>query len=136
MNGLLKIQPKKILIQFIHGFVILAVLAIAQLLLDASQISFFTYNPPIGFAFFILVAYGIQPLIVGALNVALTRQLHELEGWRTDFWISGLFLLLVFTTINLLLLTVAHLPLSPALAAAETIVLAYPFGYLGKFSNA
>ena len=133
---MVKIQPKRILTQFIHGFVILAVLAVGQFVLDMFQISLFTYNPPIGFAFFILTAYAIQPLIVGALNVALTRALHEVEGWRTDFWISGLFLLLVFTTINLLLLTIARLPFSPSLAAAETIILAYPFGYLGKVSNA
>jgi len=131
-----KIQLKQILTQFMHGLVILAVLAVAQLLLDLYQVAFFTYNPPIGFAFFILAAYGVQPLLVGALNVAVTRALCEVEGWRTDFWIGGLFLMLLFMTINLLLLTVAHVPSSPAVAAVEILALAYPFGYLGKLSNA
>jgi hypothetical protein len=43
--------------------------------------------------------------------------------------------MLAFSTINLLLQTVAHVPFSVYVAIPELLLLPYPFGYLGKFSN-
>ncbi len=131
MNGLLKTQAKT----FIHGLIIVASLAIAQVLLDFYQIPFFLYSPPIGFAFFFMISYIVQPLIIGALNVALLNTLYKLEGWQIEFWINGIFLMLVFTTINLIVQTLAILQFEPYLIVAEIIILAYPFGLLGRFSN-
>jgi hypothetical protein len=110
-------------------------LVIIQSLLDGFQNSFLLYLPPLGFAFFLLIQYGIQPIAVGALNVAVLHRLYKSEGWQTGFWLSGLFLLLMFSTINLILQTITGLPFSPHIAVVDIFVLSYPFGHLGKFSN-
>jgi hypothetical protein len=105
------------------------------LLLDAFQNSFLLYLPPIGFALFIVIQYVIQPIMVGALNVAVLHRLLKLEDWQTGFWLNGLFLLLMFTTINVILQTVTGMFFSPYVALFDVFVLPYPFGHLGKFSN-
>ena len=120
---------------FIHGLTILIPLVIIQLLLDAYQNSLLLYMPPIGFALFLLTSYGIQPIIVGVLNIIVMHRLYDCEGWQIGFWLNGFFLLLVFSTINLLLLTMAGLPFSLVVGIVEILLLSYPFGYLGKFSN-
>lgn len=128
----MRIPAKKI---FIHGFIIIAALVTAQLILDASQNSFLMYLPPLGFAFFMVISYIIQPLIVGVLNIVVLHRLYNYEGWRIGFWLNGFFLLLAFSAINLALQTIAHVPFSVVVAIVELPLLAYPFGYLGKFSN-
>ena len=120
---------------FIHGLTILIPLVIIQLMLDAYQNSLLLYMPPIGFALFLLTSYGIQPIIVGVLNIILMHRLYDCEGWQIGFWLNGFFLLLVFSTINLLLQTMAGLPFSLGVGVVEILLLSYPFGYLGKFSN-
>ena len=120
---------------FIHGLTIAVALAVTQLLLDVFQNSFLLYMPPIGFALFLFISYGIQPIILGALNVVVINRLYNCEGWQVGFWLNGLFLLLTFSTINLLLLTIVGLPFSLPVAVVEVLVLSYPFGYVGKFSN-
>jgi hypothetical protein len=129
--GLLKTQVKI----FLHGLIVLAALGFAQVLLDIYQISFFMYSPPIGIAFFFMVSYIVQPLIIGALNVALIRKLYGLQDWHLEFWINGLFLMLVFTTINLIVQTMAILPVTISVTVVEVVLLAYPFGHLGRLSN-
>ena len=120
---------------FIHGLTILIPLVIIQLMLDVYQNSLLLYMPPIGFALFLLTSYGIQPIIVGVLNIIVIHRLYDCEGWQIGFWLNGFFLLLVFSTINLLLLTMAGLPFSLVVGIVEILLLSYPFGYLGKFSN-
>ena len=120
---------------FIHGLTILIPLVIIQLMLDVYQNSLLLYMPPIGFALFLLTSYGIQPIIVGVLNIIVMHRLYDCEGWQIGFWLNGFFLLLVFSTINLLLLTMAGLPFSLVVGIVEILLLSYPFGYLGKFSN-
>jgi hypothetical protein len=134
VNGLLK-TLKSAKPVFIHGLILVAALVIAQLLLDAFQNSFLLYMPPIGFAFFVFTQYGIQPMIVGALNVIILRRLHNFEDWQTGFWLNGLFLLLAFTTINVILQTVTGLPFAPVIALIDILILPYLFGHAGKFSN-
>jgi hypothetical protein len=134
VNGLLKtLKPAKPI--FIHGLTLIVALVIIQLLLDAFQNSFLLYMPPIGFVLFLFIQYGIQSIIVGTLNVAVLHRLYKLEDWQTGFWLNGLFLLLTFTTINLILQTITGLPFSPYVALIDILILSYPFGYLGKFSN-
>jgi len=120
---------------FIHGLTILIPLVIIQLMLDVYQNSLLLYMPPIGFAFFLLTSYGIQPIIVGVLNIIVMHRLYDCEGWQIGFWLNGFFLLLVFSTINLLLQIMAGLPFSLGVGIVEILLLSYPFGYLGKFSN-
>ncbi len=134
VNGLLKTLKlsKQVLI---HGLIITVALAVTQLLLDVFQNSFLLYMPPIGFALFLFISYGIQPIILGALNVVVINRLYNCEGWQVGFWLNGLFILLAFSTINLLLQTIFGLAFSIYVAAVEVFLLSYPFGYLGKFSN-
>jgi hypothetical protein len=120
---------------FIHGLIIVFTLAIIQLLLDAFQNSFLLYMPPLGFAFFLLISYGIQPIIIGALNIVILHRLYNHDGWQIGFWLNGLFLLLAFSTITLILQTIIGFDFAPYIIVAEIFLLSYPFGYLGKFSN-
>ena len=134
VNGLLKtLKPAKQI--FIHGLIIVVALVIIQLLLDGFQNSFLLYVPPLGFAFFLLIQYGIQPIIIGAANIILLHRFYKCEGWQTSFWLNGLFLMLAFTTLNIILQTITGLPFAPYIAAVDILALSYPFGHLGKFSN-
>ena len=120
---------------FIQGLAIMGTLVIVQLLLDASQDWFLLYMPPIGFAFLLLIMFGIQPIILGVLNIILLHSLYDCEGWQIGFWFNGVFILLSFLTINLLIQTIAGAPFSLGFGLVEIILLSYPFGYLAKFSN-
>jgi len=119
----------------IHGLTIVIPLVIIQLLLDVSRRSFLLFMPPIGFALFLFTTYGIQPLIIGALNITLLHRLYNYEGWQIGFWTNGFFLLLTFSTINLMIHTIAGVPFSILIGVPEIFLLSYPFGYIGKFSN-
>jgi hypothetical protein len=119
----------------IHGLAIIISLVVIQLLLDAFQDSFLLYMPPIGFALFLLTTYGIQPIILGVLNIAVIHRLYDCEGLQIGFWLNGFFLLLIFSTLNLVIQTMAGVPFSIVLGILEILLLSYPFGYLGKFSN-
>ena len=127
--------PKRISQVLVHGIIIVLALVIIQLLLDAYQNGFMLYLPPIGFALFLVVSYVIQPIIVGVVNVIILSRLYHTEGCQIGFWLNGLFLLLMFSTINLLLLTVWNVPFSILVAVIEIIAFSIPFGYLGRFSN-
>jgi hypothetical protein len=120
---------------FIQGLTITISLVVIQLLLDAYQNSFLLYMPPIGFALFIVTMFGIQPIILGVLNIIALHRLYDCEGWQIGFWLNGFFLLIVFSTINLLIQTMASVPFSLGVGVVEVILLSYPFGYIGKFSN-
>ena len=119
---------------FIHGLAITIALVVVQLLLDAFQNSLLLFMSPVGFAFFLFISYGIEPIIIGVLNIIMLQRLYKHEGWHIGFWLNGLFLLLTFSTITLLLQTVTGLPFF-ATAVIEILILPYPFGILGKFSN-
>jgi len=119
---------------FIHGLAITIALVVAQLLLDVFQNSFLLFVPPLGFAFFMFTTYGIQPITIGVLNIVMLQRFYGCEGWQIGFWLNGLFLTLAFSTITLLLQTITGLPFF-AIAVVEILILPYPFGILGKFSN-
>jgi hypothetical protein len=119
----------------IHGLLIVVPLVVIQMLLDVFQNGFLLYMPPIGFAFFLLTMLGIQPIIIGVLNIIVLHRLYNCEGWQIGFWLNGFFLLLFFSTINLLSQTIVGVPFSFGVGMIEILLLSYPFGYLGKFSN-
>ena len=126
---------KRVLLTFVHGLAIMVVLAVWQLLLLFWEKGFFLYNPPIGFALFVVVSYVIQPLIVGGLDVFVLTWLFRLEGCQTGAWLNGLFLLLAFTSINVVLQTVWGIGFSVQVAVVEVVLLAFPFGLLGKITR-
>ena len=119
----------------IHGLAVIIPLVVIQLLLDAFQDSFLLYKPPIGFALLLFTMYGIQPIILGVLNIVVIHRLYVCEGWQIGLWLNGFFLLLIFSTINLIIQTMAGASFSVVLGILEILLLSYPFGYLGKFSN-
>ena len=120
---------------FIHGLAIIISLVTIQLLLDAYLNAFLLYIPPIGFALFLVTMFAIQPLILGVLNIIVLHRLYYCEGWQIGFWLNGFFLLIVFSTINLLIQTMTGVAFSVGVGVVEVFLLSYPFGYLAKFSN-
>jgi len=118
-----------------HGLMIVIPLVVIQLLLDVFQNGFLLYMAPIGFALFLLIMFGIQPIIIGVLNIIVIHRFYDCEGWQIGFWLNGIFLLLIFSTINMLIQTIIGIPFSLAVGVVEIFLLSYPFGYLGKFSN-
>ena len=90
--------------------------------------------PPLGFVFFMFTTYGILPIIIGVANIVLLHRMYNCEGWQIGFWLNGLFLTLAFSTITILLQAITGLTFF-AIAAVELLILPYPFGILGKFSN-
>ena len=120
---------------FIHGLVIIIALVTIQLLLDAFQNTFLLYMPPIGFVLFLVTMFVVQPIILGVLNIIALHRLYNYEGWQIGFWLNGFFLFIFFSTINLLIQISTGVPFSLAVGIVEVFLLAYPFGYLGKFSN-
>ena len=77
--------PKKIKQIFLHSLIIIIPLGIIQMLLDNYQNNFMVFLPPIGFGFFLVISYIIQPIIVGALNVIILSRLYNTEGFQTSF---------------------------------------------------
>ena len=120
---------------FIQGLTITIVLIIIQNSIDNATNFLMSYMPPIGFVFLLIITYGIQPLILGALNIILINTLYKTKGWQVGFWLNGIFLLLVFTTVNLLMETVWNLSFLPNVAIIDVLLLSFPFGCIAKFSN-
>ena len=123
---------KQVLIQ---GLVIIITLVTIQLLLNAYEKAFLLYMPPIGFALFLVAMFGIQPIILGVFNIIVLHRIYNCEGWQIGFWLNGFFLLIVFSTVNLMLQTAGGVTFSLNVGIVEVLLLAVPFGFLGKFSN-
>lgn len=122
---------EKLLIQ---GIIVTVVLIVFQVSLTNLKDNFTTYMPPIGFALLLAVTYFAQPLILGVLNIIAINTLHKTKGWQVGFWLNGLFLLLTFTTINMLLEIVFQLEFLPYVALID-LLLSFPFGCIARFSN-
>jgi hypothetical protein len=120
---------------FIQGLIIALILIIIQFSIDNARSSLMSYMPPIGFIFLMSITYGIQPLIIGVLNIIIINTLFKTKGWQVGFWLNGIFLLLIFTTVNLLLETVWRLPFTPSVALIDVFLLSLPFGCIARFSN-
>jgi hypothetical protein len=122
---------EKLLIQ---GLVLAIVLIVIQTQLDGARESFMSYMPPIGFVLLILTTYLIQPIMIGILNIYIINTLYRTKGWQVGFWLNGIFLLLTFSTINLILQTALSLPFAYT-EVIDIVVLAFPFGCIARFSN-
>ena len=122
---------EKLLLQ---GLITVIILIVIQTWFYSAQDSFMSYMPPLGFAFLLAITYFAQPLILGAVNIALINSLHKTRGWQVGFWLNGIFLLLAFSTLNLVLQVTFDLQFMPAIAIID-LLLSFPFGCLARFSN-
>jgi hypothetical protein len=122
---------EKLLIQ---GLILTVLLVVIQYELDLNRLPLTTYMPPIGFAFLMVLTYLAQPILLGVLNILLINVLFKTKGWQVGFWLNGVFLLLTFTTINLVLQMTMNLPFT-TIAAIDIVLLSFPFGCIARFSN-
>ena len=90
--------------------------------------------PPIGFALLIFTTYLVQPILLGVLNIFIINTLFKTKGWQVGFWLNGVFLLLTFSTVNLVLQTALNLSFTYT-AIIDIVVLAIPLGCVARFSN-
>jgi hypothetical protein len=119
---------------FIHGVILVAFLVAFQFILNTFNESFVAYMPPIGFAIFIAVSYFIEPIFIGVLNIFIIHRMCNCKGWQVGFWLNGVFLLLAFMTVNLLLQTVLGLDFY-YIALIDVALLSLPLGAAARFSN-
>jgi hypothetical protein len=122
---------EKLLIQ---GLILTVLLIVVQAQLDNARQSFMSYMPPIGFALLIFTTYLVQPILLGVLNIFIINTLFKTKGWQVGFWLNGVFLLLTFSTVNLVLQTALNLSFTYT-AIIDLVVLAIPFGCIARFSN-
>ncbi|MCW3995928.1 MAG: hypothetical protein NWE98_07235 [Candidatus Bathyarchaeota archaeon] len=122
---------EKLLIQ---GMILAAVLTAIQMGLENAHGWFMSYMPPIGFVLLLFTTYLLQPIMVGVLNIFLINLLYKTKGWQVGFWLNGIFLLLAFSTINLVLQINLSLPFA-YIATIDIIALSIPFGCIARFSN-
>ena len=94
---------------FIQGLVLAVMLIVIQVWLGNARVSFMSYMPPMGLAFYLAIEFFFQPLIVGAVNVAVINGLYNTKGWQVGFWLNGIFMLLAFYVLIGFLLTVPFL---------------------------
>ncbi len=118
----------------IQGLALAIVLIVVQTQLDAARQSFMSYMPPIGFALLLFTSFLVQPILLGVLNIFIINTLYGTKGWQVGFWLNGVFLLLAFSTINLMLQTVLNLSFTST-AIFDIVLLAIPFGCIARFSN-
>jgi hypothetical protein len=119
---------------FIQGFLVAVILVIIQTWLGGERGPFMDYMPPLGLAFYVVIEYFVQPLIIGAVNIIIINSLYKTKGWQVGFWLNGVFLLLTFSTLNLVLQTTFSLPFWPTTAIID-LLLSLPFGCIARFSN-
>lgn len=119
----------------IHGLLIVCSLIILQTLLDSAKEGFMMFMPPLGFAFFYITTYILGPIAVGAVNIIIMHRLNKIKGWQVGFWLNGLFLMLTFSTTNMILQTILDLPFAPYIALIDLFLLALPFGIIARYSN-
>ncbi|MCW4029691.1 MAG: hypothetical protein NWE92_08600 [Candidatus Bathyarchaeota archaeon] len=122
---------EKLLIQ---GVFVVAVLVIAQVWINSETVQLISYMPPFGFAFLAIITYLIQPLIIGVLNIVLIQLLYKTRGWQVGFWLNGIFLVLLFTSVNLVMQTTTDLSFT-SITVIDLVLLSFPFGVLARFSN-
>lgn len=119
----------------IHGLLVVCVLIILQIALNNAKDAYMMFLPPLGFIFYYMTNYVIVPIIVGVVNILIIHRIYKLKGWQIGFWLNGLFLLLAFSTANLMLQTMLQLPFAPHIALIDIFLLSLPFGVIARFSN-
>jgi hypothetical protein len=118
----------------IQGLILTIILIVIQFELDGAKNSAMMYMPPLGFVFLLVATYLIQPVIIGVINIFIINVFFGTKGWQVGFWLNGIFLLLVFSTVNLVMQTALGLPFMYA-AVVDVVALTLPFGCVARFSN-
>lgn len=106
-----------------------------QILLNNYKEAFMTFLPPLGFIFYYMTTYVISPIALGAINILITHVFYNLKGWQVGIWLNGFFLVLAFTTLNVILQTMLHLQFTPYIALIDLLLFSLPFGIIAKYSN-
>ena len=122
---------EKLLIQ---GLILAVVLIVVQTQLDNARQSFMSYISPLGFALLVFTTYLVQPILLGVLNIFIINTLFKTKGWQVGFWLNGIFLLVTFSTVNLVLQTALNLSFTYT-AIIDVVALSIPFGCIARFSN-
>jgi hypothetical protein len=118
----------------IQGLILAVILTIIQLWLEGARGSFMLYMPPLGFFFLMFTTYLIQPIVIGVINIFIINVLYGTRGWQVGFWLNGIFLVLLFSTVNVVMQTSFGLPFV-YVASIDIVALALPFGCIARFSN-
>jgi hypothetical protein len=131
----LRLQSLPLVVKLLlQGVILAAIMAMLQLWLEGQLGGFMLYMPPIGLVIFGVLMFVIEPIALGAVNIVLINVLFGTKGWQVTFWLNGIFLLLVFTLVNVMLRTVFGWP-TTIVMAFDVILLSLPLGCLARFSN-
>jgi hypothetical protein len=130
-----RIQSLPLIVKLLAEGLTLSILMVAlKVWFDGQLNGFMVYMPPIGLVIYGVLMFLVQPIALGAVNIALINILFGTRGWQVNFWLNGIFLLLVFTTVNVVMQTAANLSFT-YIAVIDVVALSFPFGCLARFSN-
>jgi hypothetical protein len=130
-----RIQSLPLVVKLLAEGLILSILMVAlKSWFDGQLNGFMVYMPPIGLVIYGVLMFLVEPIALGVVNIALINVLFSTRGWQVNFWLNGIFLLLVFTTVNVVMQTTANLSFT-YLAVIDIVALSFPFGCLARFSN-
>ncbi len=101
---------------------------------DGQLVGFMVYMPPIGLVIYGVLMFLVEPIALGAVNIVLINVLFGTKGWQVNFWLNGVFLLLVFTVLNVVMQTTGNLSFT-YIAVIDVVALSFPLGCLARFSN-
>ncbi len=118
----------------LEGLILSTIMVWFQFWFEGQLEGFMLYMPPIGLVIFGVLVFVVEPIALGAVNIVLINVLFGTRGWQVTFWLNGVFLLLVFTTINIMLRTVFGWSFA-VVAAVDFALLTLPIGCLARFSN-
>jgi hypothetical protein len=118
----------------LEGLVLSIIMVGLQLWFEGQLEGFMLYMPPIGLVIFGVLMFVVEPIALGAVNIVLINLMFGTRGWQVTFWLNGIFLLLVFTTVNVMLRTAFGWP-STIIMVFDVVLLSLPMGCLARFSN-
>jgi hypothetical protein len=118
----------------VEGLFLSTIMVALQYWFEGQLEGFMLYMPPIGLVIFGVLMFVVEPIALGAVNIVLINVLFDTKGWQVTFWLNGIFLLLVFITVNVMLRTVFGWP-STIVMAFDVVLLSLPLGCLARFSN-
>lgn len=131
----MRLQSLPLVVKLLLQGLILSVIMVGlQSWFEGQLGGFMLYMPPIGLVIYAVLMFVIQPIALGAANIVLINVLFGTRGWQVTFWLNGIFLLLVFITVNIMLRTVFGWP-SSIVMAFDVVLLSLPIGCLARFSN-
>jgi hypothetical protein len=118
----------------VEGLFLSTIMVTLQYWFEGQLEGFMLYMPPIGLVLFVVLMFVVEPIALGAVNIVLINVMFDTKGWQVTFWLNGIFLMLVFIAVNLMLRTVFGWP-SSIVMAFDVVLLSLPIGCLARFSN-